>query len=105
MILVFKVLAMLVVAPATYYFVLWVPLSMIPFFEQSWIWRSIISLLCAAGVGSYTWKKMNSVLDGLVSSALVGAVTLGAIGFCAGFFGPLIFAPEANLPGCFAPLI
>jgi len=33
---------------------------------------------------------------GPVSSILTGAVLLGGIGFCAGFFGPIIFTPEAN---------
>lgn len=32
----------------------------------------------------------------LVSYALIGALGLGAVSFCAGFFGPIIFAPEAN---------
>ena len=27
---------------------------------------------------------------------LIGAVVLGAIGFVGGFFGPIIFAPDAN---------
>ena len=30
------------------------------------------------------------------SGALLGAVTLGAIGFVGGFFGPILLTPEAN---------
>jgi hypothetical protein len=33
---------------------------------------------------------------GVFVSGLIGAVVLGAIGFVAGFFGPIIFAPDAN---------
>ena len=79
--LVFRLLAMLVVLPATYYFVFWVPLSFVPFLQQD-IGRSIVSLLCAVGVGWYTWKSINGISEGLVSSIFLGAIMLGAIGFC-----------------------
>jgi hypothetical protein len=32
----------------------------------------------------------------LLGSVVLGAVLLGAVGFVGGFFGPLIFAPDAN---------
>jgi hypothetical protein len=96
---VFRVIALLVVVPATFFFVYWVPLSYIrfylPFIEYGWI-PNTISLLCATGVGWYVWKKLGAARHELLSSILLGAAVLGAIGFCAGFFGPLIFAPEAN---------
>jgi hypothetical protein len=60
-----RLLAMLVVVPATYYFIYWVPFSLFPFFEARWI-PGIISLLCAVGVGWYVWNKLGSapgVLD------------------------------------------
>ncbi len=93
--LILRLLAMLVVLPTTYYFVYWVPFSLVPFTEQRVI-PSIISLLCAAGVGWYVWKRLGSAPAGLVSSTLLGAIVLGAIGFCAGFFGPLLLTPSAN---------
>lgn len=93
--LIVRLLTMLVVVPATYYFIYWVPFSLFPFIEARWI-PDIISLLCAIGVGWYVWKKLGSAPAGLISSALVGAAVLGAVGFCAGFFGPIIFTPEAN---------
>jgi uncharacterized membrane protein YeaQ/YmgE (transglycosylase-associated protein family) len=31
-----------------------------------------------------------------IVGALVGALLVGALGFLCGFFGPLIFTPEAN---------
>jgi hypothetical protein len=91
----FRILAMLVVVPATYYFIYWVPFSLVPFMEHRWI-PSIVSLLCAVGVGWYAWKRLGSIPTGLVSSIFLGAVVLGSIGFCAGFFGPIILTPEAN---------
>jgi len=95
MLLLFRILAMLVVVPGTYYFIYWVPFSLIQFRGYHWI-SSLVSLLCAVGVGWYVWKRLGLVPKGLVSSTIVGAVVLGSVGFCAGFFGPMILTPEAN---------
>jgi len=32
----------------------------------------------------------------VIASAFRGALIVGGIGFCAGFFGPMLFAPDAN---------
>lgn len=32
----------------------------------------------------------------IIASAFRGALIVGGIGFCAGFFGPMVFAPDAN---------
>ena len=32
----------------------------------------------------------------MVVSVFKGALIVGGIGFCAGFFGPMVFAPDAN---------
>jgi hypothetical protein len=93
--LIFRVMVLLVVVPATYYFIYWVPFSLLPFITHHWI-PSVISLLGAIGVGRYVWKKLDSTPHALISNVLLGAVVLGAIGFCGGFFGPMLFAPEAN---------
>ena len=93
--LIVRLLALLVVVPATYYFIYWVPFSLFPLIENRWI-PSIISTLCAAGVSWYIWKTLGAAPTGLISSALTGAVVTGAVGFCAGFFGPIIFTPDAN---------
>lgn len=92
---VFRLLALLVVFPATYYFVYWVPLSFFPLLHQSSV-RAIVSFLCAIGVAYYTWQRVGSTPEGLISSILSFAIILGAIGFFAGFFGPIVFAPGAN---------
>ena len=85
-----RVIAMLVVVPATYFIIYWVAFST-PFSNSG-----IFSLLCAAGVGWYAWKKLGSTPADLFSCTLLGAIVLGAIGFCAGFFGPIILASGGN---------
>ncbi|HKC93539.1 MAG TPA: hypothetical protein VKB81_05910 [Nitrospira sp.] len=91
----FRLFASFVVFLATYYFVYWVPFSFLPFLHQNGV-AIILSLLCAIGAARYTWKQMGSMPDGLGSTILSGAMTVGAIGFCGGFFGPIVFTPEAN---------
>ena len=88
-------LVLLVVVLATFFFIYWVPFAFIPVDKQRWI-PSIVALLCAALVGRFVRKRLNSAPAGLISNILLGAVMIGAIGFCIGFFGPIIFAPEAN---------
>jgi hypothetical protein len=63
--------------------------------EHRWI-PNLVSFLCAGGVGWYAWKRLGSVPKGLASSTFLGAVMLGSMGFCAGFFGPIILTPGAN---------
>lgn len=93
--LILRLAALLVVVPATYYFVYWLPFSLIPLGGQRWI-ASVLSLLCAVWAGRYVWIRLGEAQPGLVTSTVLGAVVAGGIGFCGGFFGPMIFAPEAN---------
>ena len=58
---------------------------------------SILSWAAAFLVARYVWRQMeNSEGSGLLSHIASGACILGAIGFAGGFFGPMIFAPDAN---------
>lgn len=53
----------------------------------------------AAGflAGRQVWKRHGQPVDaGLLSAMTRGALTLGGIGFVAGFFGPMLLAPGAN---------
>ena len=95
--LIFRLLSMLIVVPATYFFICWVQFLFVPSYVHLWIRSSTISLICAIGIGWYIWKRLGSTSAGLISSTLFGAIVFGAIGFCAGFFGPMIFTPGANL--------
>jgi len=53
-------------------------------------------------VGRYTWKQTDTPSEaagrasGLLASIGCGALLIGGIGFAGGFFGPMIFAPDAN---------
>lgn len=91
--LIIRILVTLVVVLAMYSFLYWIPFSLL--FGVSWV-PSALSLLSAMAIGWYVWKKLETVPTGYISCAMVGAVLLGSAGFCAGFFGPMIFAPGAN---------
>ena len=81
---------------AVYYFVYWVPFSLIlPNRISDWV-PLVGSAVCSLGVGWYVWRSLTTGAAGLVSSVLLGAVVVGGVSFVAGFFGPMIFAPEAN---------
>jgi hypothetical protein len=90
-----RFVALLLVVPATYFFVYWLPFSLLPIGENRWI-ASFGSLVAAGAAGWFVWAKLGSSNSGALTSMLAGAVLIGATGFVAGFFGPLIWAPEAN---------
>jgi hypothetical protein len=69
-----RLVAMLVVVPATFYFAFWILVALV--IESSLVCM-IIALLCAAAVGRVVWKHMSDAPDGAVSSALWGAAVLG----------------------------
>src|SRR5215831_20752878 len=85
-----------IVTVATFYFVYWHTLSLfLPNDDLGWR-RNLGSLAPAVVVGLYTWFQTASVSSGLTNCVILGAILAGGIGFAAGFFGPMIFAPEAN---------
>lgn len=86
----------LIAGLATFYFVFWVPFSLIlPADFPQWI-PLLGSLISALAAGRYVWKHSATVSNGLASCVIMGALITGALGFSAGFFGPIIFAPGAN---------
>jgi hypothetical protein len=90
-----RLVALLFVVPATYFFIYWVPFSLLPLGDDREL-ANVVSLLCAMGAGWFVWRKLATFGYGVISSIFVGAVLLGGIGFTAGFFGPIIFMPESN---------
>lgn len=91
-----RALGALLAAVATFYFVSWLPFSLIlPTGRFTWI-RILGSLLCALLVARYIWGHSTSTPRGLLRSVVLGALVTGVVGFAAGFFGPIIFAPGAN---------
>lgn len=93
-----RLLAVIIVVPATYSFVFWMPCRRLFTFSSNFrlIAAMTVSLICAGIAGWYVWKKLGAAESGLISSIIIGALILGGIGFSAGFFGPIIFTPEAN---------
>ncbi len=85
-----------VVGIATFYFVFWVPFSLIAF-PGSWLIAVPASIACAIAAGRYVWRTTESAsADGVLHWTLGGALGVGGVSFAAGFFGPIIFAPDAN---------
>jgi hypothetical protein len=103
--LIFRVLMSAVAAIAAFYFIFWMSAAVLPMKDPYWI-SNAIGLVCAAGAGWYIWSRPRSSVgktEGtpgarlrLMACVAYGAIAVGAIGFCAGFFGPMIFTPESN---------
>ncbi len=111
--LITRLLAILFVVPAAFYFssfvfsqLLW-PAESSEQLSMIVIARIVSSFSCAVAAGWFVWSKLESTHQGkpgsaqqgkqgsahqgLISSILTGAILFGGIGFSAGFFGPIIF--------------
>ena len=90
-----RVILSVVFAVMAYYFVYWIGGAMLlDGLPPSLVW--LISLVCGALAGWLVWAQSGSPRPGIAHATLMGAAITGGIGFCAGFFGPMIFAPGAN---------
>jgi len=77
------------------FFIVWMLMLVMPLGGHVWI-GSLVALAASVHVSRQVW---NGTAEGSTSVAVMaglGAVILGGLGFVAGFFGPMIFAPEAN---------
>lgn len=92
---VFRVFAVLLVLPATFYFVYWVPFSLLPV-GRNRLMVLVFSLACALAVGWYVWHKLGALRLSVVAAMFLGALIIGSAGFLAGFLGPVLVYPEAN---------
>lgn len=90
---IFRIVASAIVVVATYYFCYWITLAFIPI---PWGVAAVISYACAMAAGWYAWTRTASVNTSLTRSVGYWAMVIGAIGFIGGFFGPMVFAPDAN---------
>ena len=73
----------------------WILSLFLPLGGMSWI-GNILALVAAIWVARAVWLRADDAPGSVLVWTGYGAATVGAIGFAAGFFGPLIFAPEAN---------
>ena len=77
------------------YFIVWMLMLVMPIGGQDWI-GSLVALAAAIYVARKVWNGTADDSSSVAVMAGLGAVTLGGLGFVAGFFGPMIFAPQAN---------
>jgi len=80
---------------ATYFFTYWLPFAFLPDSVPS-IVPLVVALVCGVLAGRFVWRRTDVDAPGLLVAVVLGALITGAIGFCGGFFGPLIFTPDAN---------
>lgn len=96
----FRLVLVLVSGVSALYFVFWVGGAILMGWHLpdrlSQVVSLVVSLVAAVAVARYVWLHTASVHAGLISSIVLGAVILGGVGFAGGFFGPIIFMPEAN---------
>jgi hypothetical protein len=57
---------------------------------------AIAALLTAVVAVVWVWRGMGASEWGILTTVAVWAVVAGAVSFCLGFYGPIIFAPGAN---------
>jgi hypothetical protein len=62
----------------------------------AWL-QPLVALGFAIWVARRVWGRLEVITDASLPVFVgIGAVVLGGLGFVAGFFGPMIFAPDAN---------
>ena len=88
-----------VAAVATYYFVYWFGGALIGSILRgplpNWI-AVATSLLIAIFVTCYVWMQSGSSQVSLFECVALGSLVTGTIGFSVGFFGPMLFTPQAK---------
>jgi len=91
-----RALIALVIAFFVYCFSYWLSVAFLPFGPENPA-PTLVALVLAALAGFFLWQGLAAGNAGAVlQTALLWAVIAGAVGFAAGFFGPMIFAPGAN---------
>ena len=94
--LLFRLLVTAVSGISALYFVFWVGCVELPRLDAPLWLSTVLALAAAAGGGRYVWTYTATVRAGLISSIILGALEVGGIGFAGGYFGPILFMPEAN---------
>lgn len=92
----FRIILVAVILLATYFFVYWVPFSLIPGAADIPYLANSVSFVIALIAAAFAWKKSYGAPNSFATNVLLGGLIVGAVGFIAGFFGPLILNPEAN---------
>lgn len=77
------------------YVLTWLVLLLLPTGSLN-VFGSLIALVVAIAVARYTWTHAATAPASVAGAIGYGVILCGGIGFAAGFFGPMIFAPGAN---------
>lgn len=77
------------------FYVVWMLMLTLPFGSHAWI-GSLVALAASAHAARKVWYGTAQDTTSVAVMAGLGALVLGGLGFVAGFFGPMILAPEAN---------
>jgi hypothetical protein len=56
----------------------------------------LAALLTAMVLAGVAWTALAAGFEGVLPTMLTCSTVVGAIGFSGGFFGPMIFTPDAN---------
>lgn len=81
---------------STYFFIFWVPFSLIPRARNIQAIPIIGSLLIAVSIAFFIWKKTGGISNGLANHIILGGIIVGSIGFILGFVCPILFSPSSN---------
>ena len=90
--LVARCIAVAVVFIAVFLFSYWMVFVQVFSFDVAYV----PALATAAAAAFGTWRVMGAGHHGTVATVLRWAAVAGSAGFCAGFFGPMLLAPDAN---------
>lgn len=83
------------VAVAVYLFSFW--MVWVQILPLSLAFAAQLAALATGGAaGWWIWRRLQADTHGVFSLAARWAAVAGAIGFCGGFFGPMILTPGAN---------
>jgi hypothetical protein len=84
-----------VVFLALYFFSYWMLFAQIlP--DNALAAQNVLALLTGLAAAAAIWRAMGAADHGILTTAVTWAAIAGALGFCGGFFGPILFAPDAN---------
>ena len=94
-----RIAGTIVVVVAAMFFTFWIggALFALLHLPDGLIWplAQVLSLVAAGLAGRAVWTREGGT-EGLAGAMLTGALVVGGIAFCLGFFGPMLLTPDAN---------
>ena len=93
----------LVGAVAAYFFAGWLGAAVLSIWLPTefamfcaFLGSAVLAVLAARHIWRWSGALVSGRTAGVVEHAAAGAAIVGGVAFCGGFFGPIIFAPDAN---------